>query len=178
MGSIPPPYPTLTDTTWVVRYQVSFYLPFHTRRFVPICHFSRFVRSFAAILPLFNLSTAPLLHPFISPTITHQQHFSSSQMALGATVRFLGNGHEKRFGITGALLVAIGCVIGKLFSTIALLPNQLNMTFSEMNTQFDIINIIQIGFDMIRLTFLAWWIISIVIGYRLSYRSFKDQPML
>jgi hypothetical protein len=93
--------------------------------------------------------------------------------AVGFTVRFAGKGVSQIFGITGAVLALLGCLLGNLFSGIGFLAHQLGAGYFDLLKMLDFNAIVEFykeSFDVIDLLFYG---IAVYEGYRFSFRVIK-----
>lgn len=56
---------------------------------------------------------------------------------VGFAVRFFGKGETQAFGIVGAVLALVGCVLGNLFTGIAMVAKENDLAFLDTFMSFD-----------------------------------------
>ncbi len=97
---------------------------------------------------------------------------------VGFAVRFAGKGIDKIYGIIGASLALLGCVLGNFFADIAFVAN------SEGLGYFETLVSINYGYvpEMMMETFnpmdLLFYGIAIYEGYRFSFRNLKGDELI
>lgn len=112
-------------------------------------------------------------------TVATEHQIGYMALAIGLMVgfsnRFLGKGMELKFGITGALLALIGCVLGNVFSLIGFVAKELGIGY------FDALSFIDFGlipdamleaFSPIDLLFYG---IAMYEGFKFSFRVLETQ---
>ena len=89
---------------------------------------------------------------------------------VGWAVRAAGKGVDKSFGIAGAVLALLGCLIGNLVAVVGLVAKQEGIPFFDLLSRLDAelaIELMKASFSPIDLLFYA---IAVYEGYRLSFR--------
>jgi hypothetical protein len=102
-------------------------------------------------------------------------------LALGAGVgfsmRIFGKGVDQIFGITGAIIALVSCVLGNFFSIIAFLADYENLSFFEALSLFDysqLIPVMQEGFSPMDLLFYG---IAAYEGYKFAFRPVTQEEV-
>lgn len=100
-------------------------------------------------------------------------------MAIGAGVglamRWFGKGIDKIFGICGAIIALLSCLLGNFFSIIGFLAHAYEIGYWEMFTSFDysyLPELIKETFSAIDLLFYG---IALYEGYRFSFRKITEK---
>jgi hypothetical protein len=113
-------------------------------------------------------------------------YFTGLQMGLmsivmgflvGFSVRKLGRGIDRVFGVTGALLSLVGCVVGDFLAICALIARHEGMSFFDVLGRVDY----QMAWEMIAQTFnitdLISYAIALYFGYRFSIRTLTAEEI-
>jgi hypothetical protein len=106
----------------------------------------------------------------ITVTTEHQIGFMAIGVGflVGYAVRTVGRGSGKEYGIAGALLALLGCVLGNLFSACGFIAQQNSLSVWAVISSLglaDMVNIIGATFEGMDLLFYA---IAIYEGFKLS----------
>ena len=91
---------------------------------------------------------------------------------------WFGKGIDRVFGIVGALLALLGCLIGNLLSVCCFVSVAEKMEFFEVVSRLNpriVLQMIKGTFSPIGLLFYG---IAIYLGYRLSFRRYSDQELM
>lgn len=119
---------------------------------------------------------AAVLGAYIWAVITVWTGYQIGYMAIGLgfivgfSVQFLGKGVEQIFGISGAVLALLGCILGNLFSVVGYSAVD-GMGYWETFTllmDIGIFNILSETFGFMDLLFYG---IAVYEGYRFSFRT-------
>jgi hypothetical protein len=124
---------------------------------------------------------AALLMALLWAAITVMTEYQIGYMALavgfvvGFAVRFAGKGIDQAFGITGAVLALVGCLLGNFFSIIGFAANEWDVSYFEMLSGFlaepsFIVEVMKETFSGIDLLFYG---IAVYEGYRFSFRNIE-----
>lgn len=84
---------------------------------------------------------------------------------VGMCVRFLGKGNAPIYGIMGAALAFLGCLIGNVFSYYGIISNELNITMSEAYKMIGLFDVLKAGFEVMDLLFYG---LAIYEGFKFS----------
>ncbi len=125
---------------------------------------------------------AALVMAVLWAVITVATEYQIGYMALavgfvvGFAVRFAGKGIDQAFGITGAVLALIGCLLGNFFSIIGFAAHEWGMSYFEMLSGFLsepslIVEVMKETFSGIDLLFYG---IAVYEGYRFSFRNIEE----
>jgi hypothetical protein len=83
-------------------------------------------------------AVAALVGAVLWAVITNATGYQIGFMAIGVgfivgyAVRIVGKGMDQAFGIGGAVLALLGCVVGNVLAILAVIASQENMTCSEV----------------------------------------------
>jgi hypothetical protein len=89
---------------------------------------------------------------------------------VGWAVRAAGKGVDKSFGIAGAVLALLGCLVGNLLAMVGFVARQEGIPFFDLLSRLDVsvaIELMKASFSPIDLLFYG---IAVYEGYRLSFR--------
>ncbi len=96
---------------------------------------------------------------------------------VGSAVRVVGKGVDRVFGIAGALLALLGCLLGNLFTVCYFVSVAVEMGILEVLTMLDPAIVI----DMLVTTFspmdLLFYGIAVYEGYRLPFRQLTEEEL-
>lgn len=96
---------------------------------------------------------------------------------VGYAIRFFGKGIDKIFGISGAVLALLGCVLGNFFTICYLVSVSESIPFFQLlfsTSLSTIVNVIASTFDVIDLLFYG---IAVYEGYRFSFRQLTEEEV-
>ncbi len=97
--------------------------------------------------------------------------------AVGLSIRFTGKGVDQIFGVSGAVISILSCLLGNFFSIIGYLAHQENLGYIETLLLFDyslLPAIMQETFSFIDLLFYG---IAGAQGYKLAFRVFTEKDI-
>lgn len=120
---------------------------------------------------------AALIGALLWAVITVLTNYQIGYMAIavgffvGYAVRIAGKGIDKIYGVVGAILAFIGCLVGNFFSAVGFLANYVGAGYFEMLSAIDS----GIAIELMKETFsfmdLLFYAIAIYEGYRFSFRK-------
>ncbi|MDA8017706.1 MAG: hypothetical protein MPN21_09685 [Thermoanaerobaculia bacterium] len=97
---------------------------------------------------------------------------------VGVAIRKFGRGVSAKFGIAGALLALLGCILGNLFSIFGFIGAQEGISPLSVLFQVDF----GIAIELLKATFspmdLLFYGIAIYEGYHLSFRQITQEELL
>ena len=96
---------------------------------------------------------------------------------VGITVRKLGGGVDKTFGVVGAGCALLGCLAGNLFTFYVLISNAPNMPLTEVVSLFDWNAIIDFMIDSFNPMDVLFYGIAIYYGYKNSFRQTTPEEL-
>lgn len=120
-----------------------------------------------------------LLGAILWGAITVATNFQIGYMAVaigagvGITLRQLGKGIEPKFGLTGAVVAVLSCLLGNFLSIIGYIANYEDLGYIETLTLFDYsltLDIMTEAFSFIDILFYG---IAAYEGYKFSFRKFE-----
>jgi hypothetical protein len=97
---------------------------------------------------------------------------------IGYTVRYFGKGMDTTFGIAGAILALIGCLLGNLFTLIGFIANDEGLGYIQVLLGIDyslVPEAIIASFSPIDLLFYG---IAVYEGYYFSFRHITEEEIL
>lgn len=96
---------------------------------------------------------------------------------VGAAVRHFGNGVELRFGILGAGLSLVGCVLGNLLAVSAMISVAEEVSYFRVLANLDIGIVGQLMVASFHPMDLVFYGIAVYTGFRLSFREVTAQDL-
>ena len=96
---------------------------------------------------------------------------------VGFSMRMFGKGIDQIFGITGAIIALVSCILGNVFSIIAIFADYQGVSFFDMLAQFDysqLLPIMQESFSPIDLLFYG---IAAYEGYKFAFRTLTQEEL-
>ena len=85
-----------------------------------------------------------------------------------------GKGVTPIFGIIGAALALVSCVLGDFFSIIGLIAKEYEISYWEVFTGFEVIEMISMVVDNLASMTALFYCIALYEGYKLSFREQKQ----
>jgi hypothetical protein len=113
-------------------------------------------------------------------TVTTEFQIGYMAIAVGFLVGYavrLGNGIDKIFGITGAILALLGCVLGNLLSVVGFISKQQHMGVMETLSRLDYSKLPEIFMATFSFMDLVFYAIAVYEGYRFSFRRLTAQDL-
>lgn len=96
---------------------------------------------------------------------------------VGLSMRFLGKGIDQIFGITGAIVAVISCLLGNFFGIIGFVANLENLGYIETLGMFDYSQLIPIMSEAFSPIDLLFYGIAGFEGYKLAFRKFTEKEL-
>lgn len=96
---------------------------------------------------------------------------------VGYAVRFAGKGLDKIFGVAGALLALVGCLLGNLFTVCYFVGVNQEMSFFEVLSRLTpsiVVDLLAVTFSPMDLLFYG---IAVYEGYRFSFRQVTEAEL-
>ena len=115
--------------------------------------------------------------------ITAVTNFQTGWMAVGVgllvgyAVRISGKGIDKTFGVAGAALSILGCVVGNLLTACILISRNQNIPFHDLLSRLNpeiVVEIMKVTFNPMDVLFYA---IAVYEGYRFSFRRLSKEEL-
>lgn len=85
-----------------------------------------------------------------------------------------GKGVTMIFGIIGAALSLLSCVMGDFFSIIGLIAKEYDISFMETLTQIDFKDVVSLLTDNLASMTIVFYGVALYEGYKLSFREQKE----
>jgi len=99
-------------------------------------------------------------------------------LIVGFTVRWAGKGFDKIFGIAGALLALLGCLLGNFLSMIGFIANAQELGYFETLSLFDYSLITDLMIETADPMDLLFYGFAIYEGYKFSFRKLTEQEIM
>lgn len=125
-----------------------------------------------------------VLSAIIWALITVVTNYQIGYMAVGVgflvgySNRRFGKGIDQVFGIIGAIFALLGCVLGNLFSVLALVANQENLGYLEILLRLDLTAIPAILQETFNFMDIVFYAIAIYEGYKFSFRVITEEELM
>ncbi|HEY4654858.1 MAG TPA: hypothetical protein VIH22_10105 [Cyclobacteriaceae bacterium] len=135
-------------------------------------------------LALLGGTAAALIGALLWAIITVATNLQVGYMAVGVgflvgyTVRFTGKGLETEFGVLGAVLALVGCLLGNLFSMIGFIANDEGLGYFQVFLGIDyglVPRVMMESFSPIDILFYG---LAIYEGYRFSFRHISEEEII
>lgn len=114
-------------------------------------------------------------------TVTTEYQIGYMAIAVGALVgismRYTGKGLGQHFGIAGAVIALMSCLLGNVFSILGFVANQESISFFNVLMMFNyeqLIPIMKESFSPIDLLFYG---IAAYEGYKFAFRTFSQEEV-
>lgn len=92
-------------------------------------------------------------------------------LVTGLAVRLAGKGIDKIFGIVGATMALIGCVLGNVFTIAWYLSVDTGIPILEVLGQMDVPIIIELILESFQVEDALFYAMAVYFGYRYSFRE-------
>ncbi len=96
---------------------------------------------------------------------------------VGFTVRFAGKGISTKFGLMGAVLSLIGCLLGNILSITQIVAANNNLNFWDLLFSLNIKTIFLMLVDWFDLVDIILYSLAIIEGYRFSLVQITEKKM-
>jgi len=96
---------------------------------------------------------------------------------VGFSVRLVGKGVDRLFGIIGATFALLACATGNLLSVCGMVAGAENMAFLEVLSRLDLAIIAELMMASFSPIDLLFYGIAIYEGYKLSFRQLSQQEL-
>ncbi|MFY0603108.1 MAG: hypothetical protein JXQ93_04105 [Flavobacteriaceae bacterium] len=114
-------------------------------------------------------------------TVATQYQIGYMAIAIGAGVgysmRYFGKGVDQIFGITGAIVAILSCVLGNLLSIIGFAAEYENLTYFEALTQIDYSLLFPVMAESFSVMDIVFYGIAAYEGYKFSFRAFTQEEI-
>ncbi|AZQ65392.1 hypothetical protein EI427_24585 [Flammeovirga pectinis] len=98
-------------------------------------------------------------------------------LLVGYTTRLFGKGVDQIFGIVGAAMALLGCVLGNFMTIIWLVANEQGMTIVETLTLIDFTLIPEIMTSTFNPMDIIFYGIALYEGYKFSFRQISEDEI-
>lgn len=126
---------------------------------------------------------AAVLGAVIWGAITYATGYQIGYMAIGVgilvglAVRQFGQGIDKVFGFSGALLALLGCLMGNIFATCIFISNEYNMGVMTVVSRLDLTIITAILKETFAPIDILFYAIATYEGYKFSFRKISGDEL-
>jgi len=113
-------------------------------------------------------------------TVSTEFQIGYMAVAVGFIVGFavrLGKGIDKTFGILGAVLSLLGCVLGNVFSIVGFIMNQEDLGLMETLSRINYGKIPELMLANFSVMDLVFYAIAVYEGYRFSFRRLTTEDV-
>lgn len=124
-----------------------------------------------------------ILGALLWATITVATEYQIGYMAIaigagiGFSMRYFGKGIDSIFGITGAVIAILSCLLGNFFSIVGFAANSQGMSALEILPLIDYTQIIPIMMEAFSPMDLFFYAIAAYEGYKFSFRTFTEKEL-
>ncbi|MCD8080959.1 MAG: hypothetical protein LUF04_11320 [Bacteroides sp.] len=91
-------------------------------------------------------------------------------LLVGFMIRRFGKGVRPVFGVMGALLALLGCILGDVFSFIGFIATEMEASFTEVAAQVDYGILAELLFENLLSITALFYAIAVYEGYKFSFR--------
>lgn len=129
-------------------------------------------------------SAAALIAAILWAGITVLIEYQIGYMAIGVgalvgiAVRFMGKGIDQIFGIIGAALALLGCVVGNFLTIVGMIAKEYSVNFFDVFRNFEFNMIIQVMTETFNPMDVLFYGLAIYTGFRLSVRKITEKELL
>jgi hypothetical protein len=95
---------------------------------------------------------------------------------VGFSIRYFGKGLDQIFGVSGAVIAIVSCLLGNYFSLLGFVANTYNINYLDAFLLFsatDVVEIMKENFNPMDILFYA---LAAYEGYRFSFRVVEEAP--
>lgn len=124
-----------------------------------------------------------ILGAILWATITVATEYQIGYMALaigaavGLSIRYTGKGIDQIFGITGAILAILGCLLGNFFSIIGFAAKEGELSYLETLSLVDYGHVIPLMIETFGVMDLLFYGIAAYEGYKFAFRAFTERDI-
>lgn len=137
-------------------------------------------------LPLALLSglIAALIGAFLWAAITVVTNYQIGYMAVGVgflvgyTVRFFGKGIDAIFGVSGAFMSLLGCLVGNFLSLVGFVSNEEGFSYLEVLKIIDYSLVPAAMMESFNPIDILFYGIAIYEGYRFAFRHVTEEEIV
>lgn len=126
---------------------------------------------------------AGLVGAFLWAAITVATEYQIGFMAIGVgagvglAIRFAGKGIDQIFGISGAIIAILGCLLGNFFSIIGFISKYESLGYFETLLLFNYSELIPIMSESFNFMDLVFYGIAAYEGYKFAFRTFTEEDL-
>ncbi len=127
--------------------------------------------------------TVGILGAVLWGAITLATNYQIGYMAIaigagvGFTIRFAGKGVDPIFGISGAIIAVLSCLLGNFFSIIGFLANQENLGYIDTLLMFDYSFLLQLMEETFSPIDLLFYGLAGAQGYKFAFRALTEKDV-
>ena len=96
---------------------------------------------------------------------------------VGYAVRYAGKGIDQKFGVLGAVLALLGCLLGNLFSQVGFAAEYYEVSFFEVFSVLAFGDIIDIMIESFAIMDVLFYGIAIYEGYKFAFRQLTEDEL-
>jgi len=96
---------------------------------------------------------------------------------VGLSIRYAGKGVDQIFGITGASIAILSCLLGNFFSIIGTIANLENLEYLETFMLFDYSLLISVMKETFSVMDILFYGIAGFEGYKFAFRGFTEKEL-
>ncbi|MFI1771505.1 hypothetical protein [Thalassobellus citreus] len=96
---------------------------------------------------------------------------------VGLTMRYIGKGIDQIFGITGAIIAILSCLLGNFFSMIGFAANQEGLGYLEVLGLIDYSLVPSLMVETFSPMDIFFYAIAAYEGYKFSFRAFTEKDL-
>ncbi|MFI1743140.1 hypothetical protein [Thalassobellus sediminis] len=96
---------------------------------------------------------------------------------VGLTMRYIGKGIDQIFGITGAVIAILSCLLGNFFSMIGFAANQESLGYIEVLGLIDYSLVPSLMVETFSPMDLFFYAIAAYEGYKFAFRAFTEKDL-
>ena len=96
---------------------------------------------------------------------------------IGLSMRLMGKGLDRIFGITGAVIAVLSCLLGNFLSVIGFIAHSENMGYFDTLALFDYSQFIQAMASTFSIMDILFYAIAALAGYILSFRKITERDL-
>jgi hypothetical protein len=128
--------------------------------------------------------TASVVMGLLWAAITVITEFQIGYMAVavgfgvGYAVRYAGRGLDKIFGVTGAVLALLGCLLGNFFSVVGFAAKSEDVNFLEVLAMIDYGMVPGVMVETFSPMDVLFYGIAIYEGYKFSFRQITEEELV
>jgi hypothetical protein len=126
---------------------------------------------------------AALLGALLWAIITVSTGYQIGWMAVGVgflvgfSINKMGRGIDKTFGIMGAALALLGCLMGNMFTLLGVVANEEGMGYFELFLTADYSAVLDIMIETFSPMDILFYGIAIYEGYKFSFRQLTEEEI-